>query len=412
MGQPHKRTLEETYNEFQRCNLAPKWKGNGRSAFRATCPVCSTRLKIHVANGTKGADITGYCNKCGAKWPEICKQGGLNLAQRYAKSKAEIVGAVRVLSEYVYHDESGEPIWKMVRQPPGSHRKQLPFLYDADTGEYRKQSGIDGGGRCRRVLYRLPELIAANESGASVVYMPEGEKDVETVRGLDLVATCLPFNKWEEGDPFAPFLKGKIVHVLQDNDPTGRDHANILAGHLVRIGAAEVRIILLPGLKRGGDVTDWIKAGHTAEELQGRVNDTPLWTPGVEQTDTTNAERILQDYGDDLRVSHQKRTTHWFIFSRGIWKSDSHCEARTAARITARRLQIEAARMKDTDSNKKMMARHALQSESAPRLDAMVRVLESFRPIQVDLEDFNTHPEMFNCLDGTFDMPSGEEGTE
>ncbi len=39
-----------------------------------------------------------------------------------------------------------------------------------------------------RLPYRLPELLASDP--AEIVYMPEGEKDVETLRLYGLVASC------------------------------------------------------------------------------------------------------------------------------------------------------------------------------------------------------------------------------
>jgi putative DNA primase/helicase len=42
----------------------------------------------------------------------------------------------------------------------------------------------------RKVPYRLPELLAALAAAPEVdIFVPEGEKDVESVRGLGLIAT-------------------------------------------------------------------------------------------------------------------------------------------------------------------------------------------------------------------------------
>ena len=71
-----------------------------------------------------------------------------------------------------YHDEGGAHLSNVVRlENPKDFRQQR-----AD-GVW-KMDGV------RRVLYQLPSL-----QGASVVYIPEGEKDVEALRAIGLTAS-------------------------------------------------------------------------------------------------------------------------------------------------------------------------------------------------------------------------------
>ena len=66
------------------------------------------------------------------------------------------------------------------------------------------------------MLYRLPELMAANSS--ATVFVCEGEKDVDLLRELGLVATTNPLGggKWLDG--YSRFLKGREV-VITANKP-------------------------------------------------------------------------------------------------------------------------------------------------------------------------------------------------
>lgn len=68
------------------------------------------------------------------------------------------------------------------------------------------------------VPYRLPELIEACAQ-ASVVYVVDGEKDVEALREREAVATCGPHGMGSWRDQYAEWLAGasKIV-IVQDND--------------------------------------------------------------------------------------------------------------------------------------------------------------------------------------------------
>ena len=63
------------------------------------------------------------------------------------------------------------------------------------------------------------------------------------------------------------FLRGRHVFVLPDNDEAGRKHAQQVAQSLHGI-AESVRIVELPGLPDKGDVSDWIAAGGTKDELK------------------------------------------------------------------------------------------------------------------------------------------------
>jgi hypothetical protein len=113
-----------------------------------------------------------------------------------------------------------------------------------------------------KIPYYLRELIGA--SPETPVFICEGEKDADNVVELGLIATCSQgpwtpeLNVWFEGK--------RTAYVLEDNDDHGRTHARKVARNL-RSVVGEVRIVSLPGLPEKGDVTDWLEAGGTKEEL-------------------------------------------------------------------------------------------------------------------------------------------------
>jgi AAA domain len=63
-----------------------------------------------------------------------------------------------------------------------------------------------------------------------------------------------------------------------DNDTAGEDHATSVARSLVGV-AASVRILRLPGLPPKGDVTDWLEAGGTRDELERLAREAPEYRP-------------------------------------------------------------------------------------------------------------------------------------
>ena len=114
------------------------------------------------------------------------------------------------------------------------------------------------------MLYRLPELIAAD--ALAPVFLVEGEKDADRLTGLGLIATTSPggANKWRS--EFAKFLAARRVVVLPDNDEAGRAHAETVARDLKGTARA-VAILKLDGLPEKGDVSDWIDQGQTKDRL-------------------------------------------------------------------------------------------------------------------------------------------------
>jgi len=170
----------------------------------------------------------------------------------------------RTIDEYLYPDEAGLPLYKVVRKERGS---------GTDREKQFFQCRWEGGGwlaklkGTRRVPYRLPKLAAAN-----TIYLVEGEKDVHTLEEWGLVATCNPggsgsthlYKQWS-----AIFSEKQLV-IFPDNDQPGRKHALGIAEALLAL-AASIRIVALPDLAEKGDVSDWAAAGGTLELLGEQV---------------------------------------------------------------------------------------------------------------------------------------------
>jgi len=161
----------------------------------------------------------------------------------------------RIVAPYDYRDEAGTLLYQAVRYRPKGFKQRRP---DGAGGWIWKLEGV------RLVLYRLPELRAADP--AATVYIPEGEKDVENLRALGFVATCnaMGAGKWRA--EYNAFLRGRQVVILPHNDKAGAHHARTVASALVGI-AASVKVLDLPALPQGGDVSDWLTSGGIPERL-------------------------------------------------------------------------------------------------------------------------------------------------
>jgi hypothetical protein len=167
---------------------------------------------------------------------------------------------------YDYKDETDKLLYQVVRLPGKNFRQRQP---DGKGGWTWSLKGV------RRVPYRLPEVMKAER-----VFIAEGEKDVETLCSLGLVATTNSGGAGKWRDEFAGLFKGKDVVILPDNDEPGRKHAAQVAGNLV--GAAHsVKVVPSPGLEEHGDVSDWLAKGgeNTLDKLLDLAENAPLWKP-------------------------------------------------------------------------------------------------------------------------------------
>ena len=245
---------------------------------------------------------TGRANGQAADW--LRDELGLATAPK-ASVRQSTTRARQIVATYDYVSEHGELLFQVVRYEPKDFRQRRlagrDWAWGLKAGTYERPRG---GGEWRRVKERprasyetceLPEVTAVPYhlaevlgAGNRTIYIPEGEKDVEALRRLGLVATCNPEGAGNWPDHFRDYFAMADAVVLPDNDETGRDHARKVARNLLSAGAT-VRIVALPGLPEKGDVSDWIAAGGTAEQLHALVEQAPFWKPEPGQADTPPA---------------------------------------------------------------------------------------------------------------------------
>ncbi|MGB6836938.1 MAG: AAA family ATPase, partial [Dehalococcoidia bacterium] len=234
-----------------------------------------------IKPGNKGASYVWACPVCdiGGTLLDLAdrlRQGGMMPPRESKQSDAKIV------KTYPYHDEQGRLLFEVLR------RSNKGFCQRRPDGKGDWIWNLDG---VRRVPYHLPELLTADPG--QWVFIPEGEKDCNNLALVGLVATTNPggAGKWRE--EFGPYLKGRKVAILPDNDAPGQAHAEDVAAKIAPY-AAEVRIVSLPDLPPGGDVSDWLKGGRTAKELGALVEAVPYWEPHSTPVDTAGTPILVR----------------------------------------------------------------------------------------------------------------------
>lgn len=199
-----------------------------------------------------------YC-QAGCVTKDVVEALGLRTSDLFALSidRPKRKEGPRIVATYDYIDEDGVLLYQSVRYEPKDFRLRRP---DGDGWIW----GLDEG--TRKVLYRLPEMI---ESHPSVpVFLCEGEKDVDNLRALDIVAVAFQGGSAAWREVYAKQLDGRHVVVLPDNDKPG---LRLAADVQASIPSAVALRLFADAPLQGQDVTNWIEKGGTRNRLINMV---------------------------------------------------------------------------------------------------------------------------------------------
>jgi ketosteroid isomerase-like protein len=257
----------------------------GNGSFAIQCPAHDDHSPSgSLKEATPGGDVLIYCH-AGCSFDEIRGALGLPKSAFFANSEGsggsdhsdrrdngnDSAGVRKVVATYSYRNLLGVEVFQVVRTEPKGFFQHSP---DGRGGYHNSVKNAE------MVLYRLTEL-RAGITGAKTVFVAEGEKDADAVSALGLVATTNPggAGKWRE--QYSATLANADVVILPDNDEPGRRHAQLVAKALDG-KAGSVRVLAFPGLPEKGDVSDWLRAGGTAEQLVSLAAAAPVWDPSAD----------------------------------------------------------------------------------------------------------------------------------
>jgi putative DNA primase/helicase len=123
-------------------------------------------------------------------------------------------------------------------------------------------------------------------------------------------------------------------------------------------------------------------------------------------TDAGNAEVFVAAYGDQVRYDHARG--RWLVWDGHRWRPDGDGAAQRMA-LEVARLRYAAAGTDALDEKaRKILAKHAIASESAPRLDATLKLARTMRPIADDGEGWDEVPGLLGVPNGVVDLWAGE----
>lgn len=365
----------------------------------------------------------------------------------------------RIQLAYPYLDENRELLFEVLRlRDPKSFRQRRPAgedhwcwgmrggeYYQAKSGDWftaKKNTRAANPRRAfpegRRVLYRLPQILADVES---CVFVVEGEKSVDRLyeAGAD-VATCSPggAEKWAGAHEteYSETLRDRHVVILPDHDPldkkrkvrVGLEHAKQVADSLHGV-ATSVRVLHLAELEEGQDVYDWLEADHSMDELLSLADQAPLYDPteslfdgespaeppqeikvaeGVrgefELTDLGNARRLVANFINLIRFCDP--LGGWQLWNELVWQADRTGSIYRLAHRTIDLIYEEATRQQGAARTE--ILKWAKRSQSDGSIRAMVAQAQHLKEIVVLPDQFDADPWLLNVKNGMVDLRTGE----
>ena len=272
-------------------------KSTAPGRYYSTCPQCSLNRKaanqklkcLGITVDDKG--VTWGCNHCDWK-------GGGSYEPRPSKRSGASYSPV--IAEFVYEQADRTPYLKVCK----TASKQFPqFRWDGSAW-------IKGKPKGPKIPYRLPELCAAPVT--TTVYFCEGEKDTDALHALGLLGTTCSEgapNGWR--DELARWFKDRNVVVLPDNDDVGRELARKVAKALFGVAAA-VKVVELPDLKQGQDVSDFLARDRAGVKFIQLCKSAPLWEPSTDSgggngKDDTGDDELIAQLAALPRLEYAKR---------------------------------------------------------------------------------------------------------
>ncbi len=125
-------------------------------------------------------------------------------------------------------------------------------------------------------------------------------------------------------------------------------------------------------------------------------------------TDKGNADRLVHHFEDRIRYVTEIRS--FYAYDRGVWRPDNRGRVVEYAKQIAERIAGEAQCLPDDLPDKELqeaqtaLAQWAHKSESRERIRAMVHLAASDPRVVVEPADLDSHPYLFNVLNGTLDL--------
>jgi hypothetical protein len=241
---------------------------NGENQWSAACPCRGDDRdpSLSISEGAAGRVLL-KCHRGGdpCTVPMICEAMGITLKDLYPAETRKNVES-KLTDIYDYYDQWGTLVMQVLRfrneDGTKTFRQRIP---DPD----KPKEWVYSTKGIQKPLYRLPNIIEAVQNN-KIIYVAEGEKDVNALVKEGYEATCNPGGaddgkggKWQTQHT-TPIHNVRVV-VIADRDEPGLIHARYVAKQLARNGCT-VKIKHAPAPHK--DAAAALGAGKTIQDFE------------------------------------------------------------------------------------------------------------------------------------------------
>jgi P4 family phage/plasmid primase-like protien len=283
-----------------------------------------------------------------------------------------------------------DPLVVVTREQLLAVADRLPKAEPPRNGHHANGTGNGSANGAGEYKHRLdvPKWLQARGVGFST------KPGLDTYgRAVHLLAQC-PFDNGHGGH--------KEVAIFQD-PATGKLGASCKHNSCQGKGWQEFKVAI--GKPDGDHYDPPMEPKKSKAKGKGRQTPQELPPGQFACTDIGNGERLAHRHGKDVR--HCWPWGKWLVWTGTHWQEDNTGEIPRRAKQTVRSIYAEAAAA-DKPEDRERLARHAVDSEAAPRINAMVERARSEPNIPVLPAHLDTDPWLLNCVNGTLDLRSGQ----
>ena len=405
------------------------------NSFQCKCPVHHDHTaSMTVSKGKKGILI--YCH-AGCETKSILETVGLRESDLFYdsnvtkvkqdwKDRLEHSKRKKIVEIYNYVDQNGKYLYSKIRFEKDENGKKEMLYGVLNKEKDWFQYGLKGK---HKTLYNLPEIREAAAQKRTIYYV-EGEKDVETLRGLGLIATTAGSSgDWRRF--FSMYFSGIDVVLLPDNDEAGEKLTTRIISDL--IGVVNSIKVVKTSERDHGDVTDYFQDGYTIEDFNKLVRETEFipQNQGKDVDKPTKKKAIPQwikekvaELGPEINYSYDDRGNGdlfadvfkdvcrfnstakcWCCYNGKFWEEDrAELIAAENAKMLQDALLIYATTIEDYKEREEY-GKHVMKIGRQQVRKNMIYDARSKYPVKA--EQFDQHKELFNCKNGTYNLETG-----
>lgn len=432
-----------------------KRSGDGGHQWVACCPAHEDAHQSLTVGVTREGVVLVHCY-AGCAWKDVVASVGLGPGDLYPEEEGEapprVTPTVRLLAwDKRLPEEFLREQCKLADVPDGV---EIPYANAAGEVIARKKrtdlvARLGSSWPAGQPLETYGQRALSRWRGAGVLVLVEGESDCWTLWYHGFPALGVPGSGGSRAVTAEQVEGFATIYVWQEPDAGGAKMVEGVAKRLAEVGwSGELRVVkggpakdpnalhqrdpegfkdAFRGLLDAAEAANvqQAKPGEKKQKKERAVKREPL-IPGIVTdqqkeaetkaggpppapgyfglTDWGNAQRLVFRHGKDLRFVWDWGC--WLVWNGRSWAEKQEAAVEQHAKDAVRAIYAESHAAEAADMRQRL-ADHAVRSESARSIKAMIDLARSERGVPVTPDKLDGDPWLLNCVNGTIDLRTG-----